>query len=840
MARRLLIAQGTDLLVRGYGSVPPDRVTPDGSPASGLYAVARVIQAGLAFKLPDTAIVVLAGNADPEWDERLKTQSDGLSSLFVSHGFVPVVSDQPTALVASYVQAGLDQGWDAVVLGSDKRFAQLVGPRVWWYDGYKRVRYTPTSVKKRFLVAPEHVADWLAMVGDDGVMEGVKGIGGKGAAQLIQDVGPLTAALDDVDNIAGRAGKSLRAHLEQAQAQLKLAHLDQTLTPPVSLGDASYAAPSVAEANATYAALGFFSLLQADNELLSCQVLDDTTALSDAGEAAIHTLSNGPSPARGDWVGLAVVSAAGRFFFPSPGPLVSAWLEDPDQPKLGHHTKAAAVALARIGITLRGVVGDSVVASHLTDPSGSAPHELDQLSAARLHRPLVEPETQLGKGKTARQWSAIAPEKAGAWACQRAEASAALWHQLSPDLDPALVAEYLALSQTLVRMELVGAPCDTDELARAGSDFVEMSEDLAAEIFELAGHEFNLRSTQQLGEVLYSELGLTIHARTRTGWSTATHVLERLVHDHAIVPLVIRYRGLERLRSNWVVSLQNAISPDGRVHSTFHPARSFSGRLVNSEPDLGRVPGATPEMARIRAAFRAPPGTTLLSVDYDQLGLYVLAHLTGDPALVEPLLAGADMHVATASAVLDKPADTITVEERQVGKVVNFATFAGQGASALRRQLGVSVDEARGMIDRFHQRYATVAAFQDDALKQAQEQGFITTITGRRWPIRDVHSKDAQMRGYGQRLARRAPHEASVADVTRRALLRCDQALQTTGSGAKPLLQIHDEVLFEVPEAELQATVALMTKAFATAFELVVPLKVSCKAGPDWAGMKPL
>lgn len=839
---RLLIAHGTDLLVRGYRSSPPDRLTPAGVPASGLFGVARVLRAGLAFKLPELAIAVVDARACGEtWDNALRLQAEALPALLRAHGFVVVASESPAQQVAAYVRAAVAQGGDAVVLASDKRFAQLVGPRVWWYDGYKRVRYTPALVEKRFLVAPEHVADWLALVGDDTALQGVKGIGAKGAAQLIGAVGPLRDALQHPEALPGRAGKALRERLEQAREQLALAHLDRPVPLPMPPSEARFVAPTPDERNAAYAALGFYSLLADEGEVAPCLVLEDAPeSFGGLTEAAIFALTEEPSPVRGDWVGLAVVAERGRYFFPTVGPRLARWLEDPDVAKLGHDTKAAAVALALQGVALRGIAGDSVVASHLLDPSGSAPHELDPLARTRLRRSLATPESLLGTGASTRRWSDVGVQRAGGYACQRAEAAGAIWARLTPGLRADHVEEYLALSETLVRMELAGVPCDARELVRAGGDFEAMSAALEAEIFKLAGRRFNLRSPKQLGEVLYVDLKLTIYGRTKTGWSTATPVLERLVHDHAIVGLVIRHRLLDRLRSSWVVALQEAIGPDGRVHATFHPARSFSGRLVCSNPDLGRVPGKTPEMARIRRAFRSRDGWTLLSVDYDQLGLYVLAHLTGDPALIEPLRVRADMHTATASAVLDLPAREIGPEQRQIGKVVNFATFAGQGASALRRQLGVSVQEAKTLIARFDQRYAAVRAFQDEQLVLARERGWVETITGRRWRIQDIDSHDAQMRAYGERLARRAPHEGSVADVTRRALLRADEALRACGSGAVPLLQIHDEVLFEVPTPELMETARVAADAFRAAFELTVPLQASCKAGATWADLLPL
>jgi len=421
-----------------------------------------------------------------------------------------------------------------------------------------------------------------------------------------------------------------------------------------------------------------------------------------------------------------------------------------------------------------------------------------------------------------------------------ADATSELWRSFAPDVPRELLAEYLALSETVARMELAGIACDGDDLLRSGEDFTTIATELEGQIHALAGKAFNLGSTKQLGTVLYEELHLPITKRTKTGWSTATDALERIELAHPIVAVVIRWREVQRLKDSWVTTLRAAIDPDGRIRSTFHPARSFSGRLVNTQPDLGRVPGRTPEMARIRKAFRAPPGSTLLSVDYNQLGLFVLAHLTQDPALVEPLRRGDDLHRITASAVLDLPLEKVGPAERQRGKVVNFATFAGQGASALGFQLGLAPAESKRLIERFDAHYARVRAFQEEQLALALERGFIETIAGRRWPIDGLRALDPQIRSNAERMARRSTHEGSVADVSRRGLLRADQALRAAGLRARALLQVHDEVLFEVPEDELEPCAAIASEAMRSAYDLEVPLRVGRKAGPSWGELSPM
>jgi DNA polymerase I len=635
----------------------------------------------------------------------------------------------------------------------------------------------------------------------------------------------------------------------------------------VALDALAYAAPAPAELNPLFDRLGFTELLISGGESIRVDVCAspeavraalahlgqtarpggeraDPSAANTPSPIAVHALLEDPAPWREDVVGIALSIGDGTASyvpFESPGwTALAPWLADARAPKLGHDLGATRIALERIGIRLEGIAGDSAFASHLTQPSNWAPHDLAAAAKQVLGRALPDDAVVRGVGQKRKRWGALPVERAADMAGLRADAVAGVWNALSPALEPGLMAEYLDLADTLVRMERTGLIVDPAELQRAEEALAEIETGLTEQIEALAGHSFNINSTKQLGAVLFEQLALPVASHTKTGWSTATEALEKIEHAHPIVPLVIRWRLLRRLRDSWIIALRRCIAEDGRVHSRFHPARSFSGQIVNTNPDLGRVPGRTPEMAMIRRAFVAPPGHVLMSVDYSQLGLHVLAHLTKDPALCEPLRRRDDMHRYTAAAVLDKPLEAITEEERQIGKVVNFATFAGQGASALALQLGVAVPEARELIARFDRRFAMVRAFQDEQLRLARERGYIVTIAGRRWPIGGLESLDPQLRSYAERLARRATHEGSVADVARRALLDADRALRREGLAAVPVHEIVDEVLFEVPDAELDAAARIASTAMRQAFELEVPLVVGVEVGRNWADLEPL
>jgi DNA polymerase-1 len=832
MTERTLVISATNLLARGFLVVPTDRKSPTGQPVNGLFAVARAVLHVVQWKTPARAVAVV-DRRGREWPELLVPQLDLLPALLRSLGCCVVESDNEPQLVASYARAAVAQGDDVVIVGVDKRYAQLVSDVVWWYDANKDARYTPDVVRKRFGVAPAQVGDWLSLVGDDDQVPGISGIGAKGATQLLAAHDRVESALAPGASLENRMRKALEAARDDLAQHLARARLDGLAVLPQALIECA-----------------FVELLVSTSLPLRAHVCSTAGELAAVLSAlstqtvSVVALIEDEEPRRETLHGVALsVGQSEAWYVPASSeawPTLAAWLADPHAPKSGHDLVATLAILTRQGVRMAGVVADSACASHLTQPSGWAPHDLPVVARHVLGRSLPDDDEVRGSGAARKAWRELPLGRAAEVAGQRAEASAAITQALVPQLEGALLQEYLALSDTLVRMELTGIAIDTAQLDRADVRFAAIERELEAEIAGLAGHPFNINSSPQLGKVLFEELGLPVVLRTKTGFSTSNEALERIEHAHPIVQRVLRWRRLRRLRDSWVSGLRRCIHDDGRVHSRFHCARSFSGELVNTNPDLGRVPGRTPEMAEIRRAFVAPPGRLFMSVDFNQLGLYVLAHLSKDPALIEPLRKRADMHRLTAAAILDKPADAITLDERQLGKVVNFATFAGQGASALALQLGVSAAEAKQYIARFDRHYAQVRAFQDEQLRLATERGYITTLAGRRWPIGGLASLDSQLRSYAERLARRGTHEGSVADVARRALLHADRALRQSNLSAVPLAVVVDEILFEVAEAELQQAARVCADAMRNAFELEVPLVVGVEAGKNWADLEPL
>ncbi|HLT37869.1 MAG TPA: DNA polymerase, partial [Enhygromyxa sp.] len=612
------------------------------------------------------------------------------------------------------------------------------------------------------------------------------------------------------------------------------------------LSDEEAAKDQAAASGADFVAIG--SLAELDALLAELPGADE-------GAVALFPVFDPPSPVRGTLAGLALS------FSPNSARLIpigcagglgqgaidklKPWLEDPSRYKLGHDCKALWVALSRVGVRLAGVVGDTMLESFLIDPAKLIPHELGQVVKEYLQRTVPPAKRVLGAGQKARLFSELEAPELCEWACQQVEAIAAAFVPVRERLDEERHREYLEtvelpLSWVLGQMELDGIAVDRDDLATMGREFAERLAEREAKIYEIAGREFNIASPKQLGEVLFDELKLPVVKRTKTGYSTNAEVLERLaaktsIPGHEIAEHLLEHRKLAKLINTYTEVLQNAVNPaTGRIHATFQQTVGVSGRLITTEPDLQRTPVKTPEGKRIRQAFVARPGCKLISADWSQIELRLLAHVTGDPNLVDSFVRGLDVHARTAGQLFDVPADQVTARQRGVGKLVNFATIYGQGATALGQILGVPRKQAQAYIDEYFEYYAGVRAWLDATIAQAHVDGYVETVLGRRRYIAELSSNNWQDRQYGERISANTPIQGSAADICKLAMLAIDRDLKAAELRAKMLLQIHDELVFEAPEAEVEQVVAIARERMEHAYPLAVPLVVDVGVGDNW------
>jgi DNA polymerase I len=598
------------------------------------------------------------------------------------------------------------------------------------------------------------------------------------------------------------------------------------------------------------------------------EVAELAVRLTKAGRTVVVAETSDPDPLRGELVGLAVGSEPDRLWYlplghqaaftltfegEAPGgarnlpaldgaPMapLRAVLEDANVAKVGHDLKRSALGLSRAGVTLRGEVFDAMVASYVLDP-GRRGHGLDVLAVDFLGRAATGSDEVLGTARARVGFAEVGVERARDWLCERAELALLLERRIAPEMSREGLAGLdatleIPLLRVLTRMELAGIAIDA-EFFRAMRTRLKRELDLIQEeIFKVAGTEFNVNSTPQLREILFERLGLPVLKKTKTGASTDASVLEELAAEgHELPRLLLEYREMEKLRSTYVDALPQLVNPrTGRIHTSFNQTVAATGRLSSSNPNLQNIPIRNPLGREIRKGFVAAPGTLFLGVDYSQIELRILAHFSGDEAFVTAFTHGVDVHRQTASVIFGVPVEAVTSAMRSQAKTVNFATLYGQGSFSLARQLGISRDEARRFIETYFERFSGVRRYLDEQVEKARELGYVETLLGRRRFVPELRSKNWNIRQFGERVAQNTPIQGTAADLMKKAMIDVQAALDQAESGARLLLQVHDELLLEVPQGEVDATRDLVVFWMEGAVQLNVPLVADSGVGANW------
>nr|VFJ97862.1 MAG: DNA polymerase I [Candidatus Kentron sp. LFY] len=520
-------------------------------------------------------------------------------------------------------------------------------------------------------------------------------------------------------------------------------------------------------------------------------------------------------------------------------------LEDPNRPKVGQNLKYDSRVLARHGIPMAGLAFDTMLESYVLDSTASR-HDMDTLALKHLGYKIIPFQEIAGKatGKNARQltFDEISLDKAAPYAAEDAEVTFALHDALWPRLrgTPRLRSVFedieMPLVPVLAEMEQQGVMVDATLLARQSEELAHGMADIERQAHRIAEGPFNLASPKQIQEILFDRLGLPVHSKTPTGQpSTAESVLRELSIHYPLPRLILEHRSLGKLKSTYTDTLPTRIHPlSGRVHTNYHQAVTSTGRLSSSDPNLQNIPIRTAQGRRIRQAFIAPPGYRLLAADYSQIELRIMAHLSGDQGLGKAFSLGADVHAATAMEIFGVSAEDITKEQRRRAKAINFGLIYGMSAFGLARQLGIRRDEAQDYMDRYFQRYPDVKTFTESIHAQAREQGFVETLFGRRLYLPDIHSRNAQRRQYAERTAVNAPMQGTAADIIKRAMIRLHGWLTHGNLDARMIMQVHDELVFEVAEDILDTAAAAITEHMSRAAELSVPLVVEIGIGANW------
>ena len=883
--RRLVLVDGNSVLYRSFFAIKARLTNREGLPTNAVYGFTRVLRKILADESPDLAAVTFdAGgktfrhemyreykaNRPPVPDDlarQLPYSRDvcdvlGLLSLEIAG----VEADD---LIGTLARRAVERGYRVYVVSSDKDFLQLVSDDITVVHPDLETRYDREGVRKKFGVEPELVVDVLGLMGDSSDnVPGVRGIGEKGAIKLISEWGSIENLLEHADEVTGkRQGESLKEQREQALLSKKLVTLATDVDLDVDLENLEYRGVKQHEAYELFESLGFTTLLKdylpdtpAAEITVACEAMNGRQALRAAVEEvqAERTLglwlelgdSKSPDPGGGTLASVGLAARSGTGFYVVPGSLDEKTLLDALRgpltsggiAKLGHDLKRTVLFLRAQGIDLRGLGFDVKIAAYLLNPARRA-QDIDALCLEFLHERIgavAAPQRELQPRLPGVGGSETTD--AATLAAQRAECllrlSEAMRKRLADEELERLYEELeLPLIDVLADMEHVGIAIDDDAFSAMSEELEEQVAALAEQIYEMAGREFNINSSRQLGEILFEEMVLPSFKKTQKQRmaSTRADVLESLARHFEFPRKVLDYKSLTKLKGTYVDALPLARSPrTGRIHTTFNQTATATGRLSSSDPNMQNIPIRTELGRRVRRAFVAQGGWKLLSADYSQIELRVLAHLSLDEALIQAFRRGEDIHDRTARQVFGEDSSLGESELRRRAKIINFSIIYGKTAHTLGEDFGVSTREAQAFIDSYFERYPKVRELLDSIIRDARKTGKVKTLFGRHRYVPEIAARNRNTRLGAERIAVNTPIQGTAADLIKKAMLDLWRALRQKGYRARLLLQVHDELVLEVPDSEVDEVSALVRETMESVYPLEIPLVVDVKVGQSW------
>jgi DNA polymerase I len=862
-ARELFLIDGNSLAYRAFFALPEEMSTSDGRPTNAIYGFASMLAKLLIDHQPAAGIVVWdAGMSGREKEyepykaqrrsrpDLLREQWPHLEPMAEAFGFLNtrVEGYEADDVIAALVEKARDARIRVMVVSGDRDVYQVVthGVRVMTTSrGITDTRiYDREGVVERYGVPPELVPDLIGLKGDTSDnIPGVPGVGDKTAAQLLQRFGSLEEVLDHVDEISGAKRKQmLTEHADDARVSKRLATLQYDIDTNLDLDALMGVAPDLTRLREVAREFELRQVIQRlDEELpeavpqappeerIEVDVSEGTLADLDAGAIATSVQAE-------RWA----ATDGGRIVAGEVSDLTRLAAELRERPLIAHDFKSAGgggrsglmAAAEPDGLDLE---HDTMVAAYLVDPARRV-YELADLAAAEGLAAARPDGEQLALSSPEGEAPADpAAEARLAWELSRRQRE----RLRELGLEPLLTDVEMPLIEVLAAMERIGVRVDAKVIEEIAARIAGRADELQAEIWKLAGHEFTIGSPQQLAPVLFDELGLTKKRRGKTGFSTDARVLAQIRDEHPIVEKIESWRELTKLKNTYLDALPGLIDPEtGRIHTTFNQVATTTGRLSSTNPNLQNIPIRSELGRPLRAAFLADEGWRLLSADYNQVELRVLAHAAGEQVLREIFARGEDVHAATAAEVLDVPEDKVGPAERSKAKMVNFGIAYGLSAFGLADRLQIERDEAAAYIDRYFERFPAVKRFRDETIAKADSDGYVTTLMGRRRRIPELRARQRQTRLLGERLAVATTIQGTAADIIKVAMVRCHRRLADEGKETRLVLQIHDELLFEGPEAEMDAAAELVTEEMKGAFELDPPLEVDVGVGKDWLAAK--
>ncbi len=834
----------------------------------------------------------------PPMPEDLRPQIEPLYEIIDLMGFPRIIVPGVEAddVIATLAVEAKAKGLRTIIASSDKDLAQLVEDDViTMYDGMKNEMLGREEVFQKYGVYPEKIRDYLALMGDSADnIPGIPGVGPKTAAKWLNEWETVDNIIENAESFKGKVGERLRenlAHLELSKTLTSLV-LDAEL--PIKLEDLTPRDRFTERLREIYQELGFRQLLieldggetqttfapptakaahssqAADGwvnprmpETTHYRTITDITELKDycgaikeAHRLALDTETDGLSFMQSNLVGISLAYAPGDAVyipFKAEGlenPLtieavmevLKPILEDETIAKVGQNIKFDWHILKRYGAEIKGIKDDTMLASYILNPTGNR-HNMDVLADKFLGFKTTPFEEIAGKGRNQKRFDEIDIETASFYAAEDADITLQLQHAIVPQLR-AVESQFsvyeeieMPLLPVLAKMEHEGILVDAEHLKELSDEFQERLNELEQEAYTIAGEEFNLGSSKQVGEILFEKLGLPVIKKTPKGApSTAEDVLVQLALDYPLPKIILEHREFSKLRSTYTDSLIEEINPEtGRIHTSFNQAQTSTGRLSSSSPNLQNIPIRTKEGRRIREAFVAREDSLLLAADYSQIELRLMAHFSQDETMLKAFHEGKDIHTATASEVFKRPIDEVTGEERRAAKAINFGLIYGMGAFGLAKQLGVSRGQAQEYISLYFSRYPGVLNYMDSSKEKAKAQGYVETLLGRRLYLPGIESKNAIARSGAERIAINAPLQGTAADIIKLAMLKVDKELKKHPEiEAKMLLQVHDELILEVKRSSVAAARKLLVDAMTDVLELSVPLIVEVGEGENW------
>jgi DNA polymerase I len=892
----LVLVDGSSYLFRAFHALPP-LTNSSGQPTGAVVGVINMLRKLMADENPDYIGVVFDAPGKtfrdkiyaeykahrPPMPDDLRDQIEPLHAIIRAMGMPLVIEPNVEAddVIGTLAVEAQKAGMRTLVSTSDKDLAQLVNDDITLVNTMSDTLTDTDGVVERFGVRADQIIDYLALVGDSSDnIPGVHKCGPKTAAKWLAEYDNIDTLVEHADEIKGKIGEYLREAIGNGQLEMSrdLTRIRTDLELHEKPGDLVQAEPDVQvlrnwyeklEANRLLATLQESSPVEAaipepaadaDYEtVLERERLD--AWIKKLGKAKLITFDTETTSLdymQAELVGLSFSVREGEACYIPVGhrgpdapvqldraevlSALKTLLEDPEKPKLGQHLKYDMNVLANYDIHVEGVAFDTMLESYVYN-SVATRHDMDSLAKTYLDYSTIKFEEVAGKGAKQLTFDQVPLEQAAPYAAEDADVTLRLhdilWSLLKKQKGPASVFTdiEMPLVPVLSRIERTGVRIDSNMLARQSKRMAERMAELEEEAYDIAGRPFNMASPKQIGQIFFDELDLPVISKTPKGApSTAESVLQELADQgHELPSLILQHRGLAKLRSTYTDKLPTMINPDtGRVHTSYHQAIAATGRLSSSDPNLQNIPVRTDEGRRIRQAFIPREGTIMVAADYSQIELRIMSHLSGDEALLKAFAEGQDIHRATAAEVFGVVPDKVTSDQRRSAKAINFGLIYGMSAFGLAKQLGVERGTAQEYIDLYFDRYPGVRRFMDSIREQAHEAGYVETVFGRRLYLPEINSRNGQRRAAAERTAINAPMQGTAADIIKRAMIEVDRWIRQKRPDVTMIMQVHDELVFEVGEQSVDAVVPEIVSMMEQAADLSVPLVVDAGRGANW------